>query len=102
MAPQIRPLNEHLQKAAAEQLGENPERLEEDLLALKTWLQQQPHLKANTDDQFLMAFLRGCKYSLEKTKAKIDKFFTLKTKFPEMFNVTDIDNDRFKDLFRMG
>lgn len=69
---------------------------------LKTWLQQQPHLKANTDDEFLIAFLRGCKYSLEKAKSKIDKFFTLKTKFPELVNVIDFDNDRFKDIFRMG
>lgn len=97
----IRPLNEELQKSANE-LGEVPSRLAADLAALKEWISQQPHLKANTDDQFLVAFLRGCKYSLERAKEKIDKFYTLKTKFPEMFAITDVDDPKFRELFRMG
>ncbi|XP_075168689.1 alpha-tocopherol transfer protein-like [Haematobia irritans] len=97
----IRPLNEDLQKAAAE-LGEIPSRLVEDLTALKEWIAQQPHLKANTDDQFLVAFLRGCKYSLERAKAKIDKFFTLKSKFPEIFCATNVDDPKLRELIRMG
>lgn len=99
---QIRPLSEELQKAAIEQLGENPANIPADLEALKTWIKQQPHLRANTDDQFLIAFLRGCKYSLEKTKSKIDKFFTLKSKFPEMFGATDIDDPKFREILRLG
>ncbi|XP_075168436.1 alpha-tocopherol transfer protein-like [Haematobia irritans] len=97
----IRPLNENLQKAAAE-IGEVPERIEKDLAALKDWIKQQPHLRANTDDQFLVAFLRGCKYSLERAKAKIDRFFTLKSKFPTTFSVTNVDDLKFRDLVRLG
>lgn len=97
----IRPLNDDLQKAAAE-LGEVPARLEADLAALKEWIKQQPHLRANTDDQFLVAFLRGCKYSLERAKAKIDKFYTLKTKFPELFSATNVDDPKFRELYRLG
>ncbi|XP_013105399.1 alpha-tocopherol transfer protein-like isoform X2 [Stomoxys calcitrans] len=97
----IRPLNEDLQKSAAE-LGEVPSRLEEDLAALKEWIKQQPHLRANTDDQFLVAFLRGCKYSLEKAKAKIDKFYTLKSKFPDVFSATNVDDAKFRELIRLG
>uniref|UniRef100_A0A1I8Q7S8 CRAL-TRIO domain-containing protein n=1 Tax=Stomoxys calcitrans TaxID=35570 RepID=A0A1I8Q7S8_STOCA len=97
----IRPLNEDLQKAAAE-LGEVPSRLEEDLAALKEWIKQQPHLSANTDDQFLVAFLRGCKYSLERAKAKIDKFYTLKSKFPDVFSATNVDDPKFRELFSLG
>lgn len=99
---QIRPLPEELQKAAIEQLGEDPARIPADLEALRTWIKQQPHLRANTDDQFLIAFLRGCKYSMEKTKSKIDKFFTLKSKFPEFFGPTDVDDPKFRDIFRLG
>ncbi|XP_037813925.1 alpha-tocopherol transfer protein-like [Lucilia sericata] len=98
---QIRPLNEELQKAAAE-IGEDPARISADLEALKTWIKQQPHLRANTDDQLLIAFLRGCKYSLERAKSKIDKFYTLKSKFPEIFRPTDVDDAKFRDIFRLG
>lgn len=97
----IRPLNEDLQKAAIA-LGEVPSRLEADLAALKEWIRQQPHLNACTDDQFLVAFLRGCKYSLERAKGKIDKFFTLRSKFPDIFAPTDIDDPKFRELYRMG
>ncbi|XP_065368349.1 alpha-tocopherol transfer protein-like [Calliphora vicina] len=98
---QIRPLTEDLQKAAAE-IGEDPARIAADLEALKTWIKQQPHLSANTDDQFLIAFLRGCKYSMEKAKSKIDKFYTLKTKFPDFFGCTDVDDPKFREIFRLG
>lgn len=98
----IRPLSAELQKAATEQLGEVPSRIADDLEALKTWIKQQPHLKANTDDQFLISFLRGCKYSLEKAKKKIDRFYTLKTKFPEIFNAPNVDDSRFRELVKLG
>uniref|UniRef100_A0A1I8PQ99 CRAL-TRIO domain-containing protein n=1 Tax=Stomoxys calcitrans TaxID=35570 RepID=A0A1I8PQ99_STOCA len=97
----IRPLSGELQKVA-EELGEVPARLPQDLAALKEWIQQQPHLKANMDDQFLVAFLRGCKYSLERAKGKIDKFYTLKTKYPEIFCTYDVDEPKFREIYRMG
>lgn len=97
---QIKPLTPELQKIAETELGEIPARVNSDLQALKEWLERQPHLKARTDDQFLIQFLRGCKYSLEKAKEKLDCLYTLKTKFPEEFNVEDVTNKRFRNLFR--
>ncbi|XP_073847850.1 alpha-tocopherol transfer protein-like [Musca autumnalis] len=97
----LRPLTEDLQKVAIE-LGEVPSRLDDDLAALKEWIRQQPHLRANTDDQFLVAFLRGCKYSMEKTKSKIDRYFTLKGKFPELFGAIDVDDPKYREILRTG
>jgi len=37
----------------------------------------------------LIDFARGCKYSLEKTKRKIDTFLTLRTALPEFFRGWD-------------
>ncbi|KAL7732779.1 hypothetical protein ACLKA6_005919 [Drosophila palustris] len=102
MPPQIRPISAELQANAKEYLNEDPERIESDLEALKTWIKQQPHLNPRTDDQFLIAFLRGCKYSLERTKGKLDKYFTLRTKYPELFNVTDVDNPKLREVQRLG
>lgn len=50
----IRPLSVELSKKA--QLNEVPERIPEDIAALKTWISKQAHLKARTDDQFLVNF----------------------------------------------
>ncbi|EDV96433.1 alpha-tocopherol transfer protein-like [Drosophila grimshawi] len=102
MPPQIRPLSAELQAKAKEYLNEVPERIEADLETLKTWIDQQPHLNSRKDDQFLIAFLRGCKYSLERTKSKLDKYYTLRTKYPELFNITDIDDPKFREIQRLG
>lgn len=98
---QIKPLTPDLQKIAETELGEVPSRIYNDLQSLKTWIEQQPHLKARTDDQFLIQYLRGCKYSLEIAKTKIDYLYTLKTKFPEEFNVTDVTDKCFRDIYRL-
>jgi len=41
------------------------------------------------DSQFLVTFLRGCKFSLERTKAKMDMYYTLRTALPEFFTNRD-------------
>ncbi|XP_061401745.1 retinol-binding protein pinta-like [Musca vetustissima] len=100
--PNIQPLSEDLQKVAIEELGEVPSRIPEDLLALKTWISQQPHLKARTDDQWLIQYLRGCKYSLERAKEKLDFFYTITSKYPELFTCDDLDNPRFREVHNEG
>uniref|UniRef100_A0A1B0FJ57 CRAL-TRIO domain-containing protein n=1 Tax=Glossina morsitans morsitans TaxID=37546 RepID=A0A1B0FJ57_GLOMM len=99
---QIRLLNDDLQRKAREELNEVPARMDKDLQALKIWIEEQPHLCANTDDQFLICFLRGCKYSLEKAKKKIDSYYSFKTKFPEFCNVTNVDSARLREILRSG
>ncbi|XP_030375529.1 alpha-tocopherol transfer protein [Scaptodrosophila lebanonensis] len=100
--PSIRPLSPELQKVAIEQLNEVPDRIDDDIAALRTWIEQQPHLKARTDDQFLVTFLRGCKYSLEKAKAKIDRFYTLRTRYPDYFTGHNVNVDELIKIFRLG
>ena len=97
----IRELTEELQKAAIEQLGEVPERIPADLQALRSWIEQQPHLRARTDDQFLLSFLRGSKHSLEKAKSKIDRYYTLRSKFPELFTY-DFEDEKMRELHKLG
>ncbi|XP_061393127.1 alpha-tocopherol transfer protein-like [Musca vetustissima] len=98
----VRPLPPGLQKVAIEELHEDPARVQDDIDALKTWIQQQPHLRARTDDQFLVAFLRGCKYSLEKAKSKIDKYYMLRSKFPELFSLRDVDEPKIQEIIKLG
>lgn len=98
----IRPLSTALQKVAIEELNEVPERLEEDIAALRQWILQQPHLRARGDDQYLVNFMRSCKFSLEKTKSKMDRFYTLRTRYPENFLAHNVDVDKLLPRFRLG
>lgn len=89
MASTIRDLPIELANRAKEELNEVPGRIQEDLSVLREWIAKQNHLKARTDDQFLVAFLRGCKYSLERTKEKIDMYYTIRGAIPEFFSNRD-------------
>lgn len=99
---ELKTLPIELKKVAETELGEVDNRLASDLQALKTWIEQEPHLNAPSADQFLVQFLRGCKFSLEKAKSKIDLFFTLKTKFSHLFNINDINDKKFRKVYVQG
>lgn len=98
----IRPLNLELQAIAKEQLNEEPEKIEEILKVLKEWIKKSPHLLARTDDQFLVTFLRGCKYSLERVKQKMDLYYTLRTHIPELFSDRDPFNEKMQAIIKLG
>jgi hypothetical protein len=51
-----------------------------------------------TDDQRIMTFLRGCKFSLEKVKRKLDMYFTMRTAVPEFFNDRDVTRPELKEI----
>ncbi|KAI9583208.1 hypothetical protein GQX74_012425, partial [Glossina fuscipes] len=97
----IRPVSNSLAKKAKLELGEVPERIDQDIAVLKAWISSQPHLKARLDDQLLVAFLRGCKYSLQKSKQKIDYFYSMRGALPELYENRFI-NERTLTIFRKG
>lgn len=98
----IRPLNPELQKKAIEELNEDPDRIAKDLEAFKEWIKKSPHIKSRDDDQFLVNFLRGSKYSLEKAKQKFDLYYTLKTHIPELTKNRDPLNEKVLGSIRQG
>lgn len=99
----IRPLDPLLQKKAIEELNEEPERIPKDLEDFREWIKKSPHIKSRDhDDQFLVNFLRGCKYSLEKAKQKYDLFHTLKTHVPELTRNRDPMDDKVLEIIRLG
>ncbi|XP_046384866.1 uncharacterized protein LOC124155192 [Ischnura elegans] len=100
--PNIRPLPPNLQEIANKQLNEDPKRIDGDLAHLRDWLSKQPHLKARTDDQFLTAFLRGCKFSLERTKEKIDFYYTSRTALKEFFTDRDPMKPEIQKILNLG
>ncbi|XP_045490790.1 alpha-tocopherol transfer protein-like [Colias croceus] len=97
----IRALSPELAEKARLELNEDSNRLQSDIQHIKDWLSKQPHLRARTDDQFIVSFLRGCKFSLERTKEKIDLYYSLRTMAPELFSVHAKDA-RFKEIMSQG
>lgn len=100
--PEIRALPRSLVKLAADELNETPERMHSDINALRNWINQSPHLRSRSDDQFLVAFLRGCKYSLEKAKTKLDLFYTVRTHTPELIKNRDPMDENVMGMIRLG
>lgn len=98
----IRPLPPLLALRAKEELNEVPERIDDDLKAFREWISKQSYLKARTDDQFLIAFLRGCKHSLEKAKHKLDMFYTMRGVVPELYSNRSVDDPKVLGILRSG
>ncbi|XP_067015152.2 clavesin-2 [Anabrus simplex] len=75
--------------AIRSQINESPERMQSNLALLRQWVQCQPHLPQHLDDQLAMIFLRGCKHNLERTKQKLDVYFSVRGAVPELFSKRD-------------
>ena len=92
-----------LLKAAEEEFGETPELLSSSLTSIREWLFKSPHLHSiRTDDEFLTSFLRGCKFSLERTKEKLDNFHAVKTCIPEWFANWDPFDSAIQEILDAG
>lgn len=98
----LRPLHPSLQKKAIDELSEDPDRIAKDLKAFREWIKKSPHITSRNDDQFLVNFLRGCKYSLERAKEKFDLYHTLKTHVPELTKNRDPLNETVLGAIKQG
>jgi len=94
---------QELDEAAKNQWGENNKILESSVADLKTWISKSPHLHSiQKNDEFLRTFLRGCKFSLERTKEKIDNFHAVKGTLPEWFMNWDVHEPGVQEVIKSG
>lgn len=97
----VRPLTPALAEKARLELNEDPKKLEEYIRHLKQWIQKQPHLRARTDDQWLAAFIRGCKFRLDQSKSKLDLYFSFRSKAPYLYGVKYFE-PKAMDIINLG
>lgn len=57
---------------ALELLGESRETRENCLAEVNVWLDENPQINANRDVVFLLHFLRGAKFRMDKAKKRIE------------------------------
>ncbi|CAG5047575.1 unnamed protein product [Parnassius apollo] len=93
----VQPSGELWKKIRVE-LNEDVNTRDQDLAAIKDWLRKQPHLPDEWDEDRMMTFLRGCSFSLEKCKRKLDMYFTMRTACPEFFTNRDVRRPELADL----
>lgn len=98
----IRELPVELKKLAKDEFNEDDKNLLENLHCIIEWINKQPHLNIRTDPQWLVGFLRGCKHSLERTKEKIDNYYTIRTHLPELFFDRDPKKSKIQKLLGVG
>ena len=54
------------------------------------------------DDAFILAYLRGCKFSFEKTKKKIDMWHAMRAHCPEYYTGWDPLEKKNNDILSHG
>ncbi|XP_044737796.1 alpha-tocopherol transfer protein-like [Chrysoperla carnea] len=87
-----------MQERIRSELKENVTTRESDLQIIKEWLAKEPHLPDTWDDERIMTFLRGCKFSLEKCKRKLDMYFTMRNALPEFFSNRNIKRPELQEI----
>ncbi|RZC41215.1 CRAL TRIO domain containing protein [Asbolus verrucosus] len=91
-------MRESIMKSFNEDVNTRDSHLE----AIKEWLRKQPHLPDTWDEHRILIFLRGCNFSLEKCKRKLDMYFTMRAAIPEFFANRDIDRPEMKEIFKLA
>lgn len=72
------------------------ESIQTDIKALKEWFKRQPHLPQKHDENLFERILLRNKFQLEKTKQRLDKFYTLRGMYSEFFKMNDFESERYK------
>lgn len=96
------PLTEKSLKKAKEELNEDPKERISSVNTFRKWISEQPHLICPTDPGFLLAFLRGRKFSQLETRTLLEKFLSIKTKHKEWFEDIDPLNPAIQAVMKDG
>ncbi|GFQ78508.1 alpha-tocopherol transfer protein-like [Trichonephila clavata] len=85
---------------AKEELGETDEIRRTALEQFKKRILEHKKLKASTEDEFLIQFLRARKYDVDKSVELLSNYLNLGISYPDFFN--NMDKEKMYKLARSG
>jgi len=86
---------------AREELGETDELREECILTMRQWLQTEEKCYP-LEDISILWFLRGCKFDINKTKTRIENFFSFRAQVKEWYSDRDPLKPELNSLLDIG
>ncbi|CAH0554608.1 unnamed protein product [Brassicogethes aeneus] len=95
-------LDEESRKYAEENLNESDENRDSCLREIRDWLEENKHLNARPEVKYILPFLRGCKFDMDKTKVKMSNFYAMKRDRPEWLSNRDPLLPELQRLVRLG
>lgn len=96
-------LDDEARKFAEENLNETDETRKAALCEIKQWLiEERPDLHAHLEDKYLLEFLRGCKFRIERTKTKLTNYYTMRRDEPAWFTRRDPQLREIQELVNLG
>lgn len=81
-----------------ESRGRKPDGLAEDIEIIRKWLKTQSHLPMQPTDRQIISFLVMNKFSIEKTKEKLELNYSIKSLIPEFYKFPVSHTDFLKDV----
>ncbi|KAF5297764.1 hypothetical protein FQR65_LT09938 [Abscondita terminalis] len=103
-----RVLTKEIEEIARIELNETSQIRQETLQHMEEWIKKQSQVNLNTGATRLLVglrllnFLRGCKFSTQKAKDKLEAFLKVKHGIPEIFSNRDPFSPPLHDLLKNG
>ncbi|XP_069680236.1 alpha-tocopherol transfer protein-like [Periplaneta americana] len=91
------PATKEIKERVRNQFGLNEQSIREAVQMLRDWLELQPHLPHEPDNERLERWIIRCKNSLERAKKSIDLYFTMKSVTPDLMSNWDTTAQWFKN-----
>ncbi|XP_043467263.1 retinol-binding protein pinta-like [Leptopilina heterotoma] len=101
-AVDLKLLTNEQKEYAAIVLNETIENRDKKIEEIREWLLNNKELCARTDDNFILIFLRGCKFKVEKVKLKLRNFHHQRAVMTEWFSNRNPILPELTELFDLG
>ncbi|XP_018564497.1 alpha-tocopherol transfer protein-like [Anoplophora glabripennis] len=88
--------------AVRESFGKSEKEVKKDIAIILEWFKTQPHLPEVPDDAMIENFLVTNKFSIERTKQKLDMYYTIRTLMPEIYENSNPKSPRMQNIDSMG
>ncbi|KAK4880035.1 hypothetical protein RN001_008181 [Aquatica leii] len=97
-----RVVTKEIEEIARVELNETPQNRIETLAHIEEWIKKQPHINLRMGGFWLLNFIRGCKFSTQKVKEKLEDYLKLKHTAPEVFSNRDPLLPPLQDMLKKG